>query len=428
MDSGLYSQLVVAGLLIAHEDAGPEVPCPPGFQRVIRPRQIPYVSYAGEWCFSQLRDAALTALEIQRRAITAGMALSDAPSSNLQFLDGAPVWIDTSSLVRLTVERPWPAYAQFCRDFLGPLALGARCHPDLQRMTELWPGGLPLDLLARLLPLRTWLSPGLLLHLHLHSWLERRTVSRPPADGSSRRQRYGANAHAGLVQSLMKAVRRLRPRHAVGKWGGYYEDVATGVEYVAAKRKLVAEMLARAQPKSVWDLGANVGAFSWIAAEMGAQVVAWDSEPACVEAFYAQCRARSEPRILPLLLDLTNPSPARGWDGTERPAWCDRAAADLVMALALVHHLALGNNVPLDRLARFFARHSPWLLIEFVPKQDPRIRRMLARREDIFPDYTPAGFEAAFGAWFDTVSTALVPHSERVLYLLRRRRSPAPQS
>lgn len=141
MESGLYSSLVEAGVLISHEEADASVPCPPGFSRVIHPRQVPYISYAGEWCFSQLRDAASTTLSIQQRAIAGGMSLSDATSSNIQFLDGAPVWIDTSSLVRLRPEHPWSAYGQFCREFLGPLAVAARCHPDLQRATELWMGG-----------------------------------------------------------------------------------------------------------------------------------------------------------------------------------------------------------------------------------------------------------------------------------------------
>ncbi len=425
MEGGLYSRLVAAGLLVPHEEADASVPCPPGFSQVIHPRQVPYISYAGEWCFSQLRDAALTTLRIQQRAVAEGMSLSDATSSNIQFLDGAAVWIDTSSLVRLRPETPWLAYGQFCREFLGPLALAARCHPDLQRVTELWMGGMPLHVVSRLLPRRTWLSPGLLVHIHLHGWMERRTATRPRSAPNRNGGGYSAGAHAGLAQSLMRTVRRLRPRRSAGKWSDYYGDADTGTEYVAAKRKLVAELLAMAAPKTVWDLGANVGTFSRVAREAGAQVVAWDSELSCVEDFYQACRARPEKGILPLLLDLTNPSPARGWDGTERPAWCDRGKPDLVMALALLHHLAIGNNVPLERLARFFARHSPWLLIEFVPKQDPRIHQMLALREDIFPGYTAAGFEHAFGAWFDTVRTVPVPRSERVLYLLRRRASPA---
>lgn len=424
MESGLYSSLVAAGLLISHEEADASVPCPPGFSRVIHPRQVPYISYAGEWCFSQLRDAASTTLSIQQRAIAGGMSLSDATSSNIQFIEGAPVWIDTSSLTRLRPEQPWSAYGQFCREFLGPLAVAARCHPDLQRATELWLGGMPLDVVSRLLPRRTWLSPGLLVHIHLHAWMERRTAKKP---GSvvNRGGGYSTGAHAGLAQSLMRTVRRLRPRRSAGTWSDYYGDADTGADYVAAKRKLVAELLAVAAPKTVWDLGANVGTFSRVARESGAQVVAWDNEPSCVEDFYQECRSRREKGILPLLLDLTNPSPARGWDGTERPAWCDRGRPDLVMALALLHHLAIGNNVPLERLARFFARHSPWLLIEFVPKQDPRIPQMLALREDIFPGYTAAGFEHAFAAWFDTVRTVPVPHSARVLYLWRRRVTPS---
>jgi ribosomal protein L11 methylase PrmA len=163
--------------------------------------------------------------------------------------------------------------------------------------------------------------------------------------------------------------------------------------------------------------------FSRIAAEGGATVAAWDVDPGAVELNYQQVRKSGEGAILPMLLDLSNPSPAIGWANRERASLIERANADLVLALALVHHLAIGNNVPLPDVAAFFASLAPWLIVEFVPRADPKVQKLLAFREDIFDDYTPAGFEAAFTRFFSVEASSPVEHSERVLYLMKRRRS-----
>jgi ribosomal protein L11 methylase PrmA len=179
--------------------------------------------------------------------------------------------------------------------------------------------------------------------------------------------------------------------------------------------------LADIGPAVVWDLGANTGAFSRIAAKRGIDTVAFDIDPACVERNYKQVRRDGESHLLPLLLDLNSPSPALGWALRERSSIADRADADCVMALALVHHLAISNNVPLAGIADFFARLAPNLLSEFVPKSDPKVAILLATRADVFPDYTESGFEAAFERRFEIVRKDRIDGSKRTLYRLRRR-------
>jgi ribosomal protein L11 methylase PrmA len=171
----------------------------------------------------------------------------------------------------------------------------------------------------------------------------------------------------------------------------------------------------------VWDLGANNGMFSRIAAATGAFTVSFDLDPVAVDENYRTVVAHGETNVLPLVMDLTNPSPAIGWENAERRSLLDRGPADMALALALIHHLAIGNNVPLDRLARFFGRVAPWLVVEFVPKSDPKVQILLATREDIFPNYTEAGFEEAFGPSFITERRELIDGSDRVLYLMRAR-------
>jgi ribosomal protein L11 methylase PrmA len=225
----------------------------------------------------------------------------------------------------------------------------------------------------------------------------------------------------GLVDSLRRTITKLdwRPQDTV--WGDYYENTNYSKAGMDSKREIVREVLMAERPKVVWDIGANTGEFSRIAAERAESVVAWDLDPAAVDQHYAIVRMRDIRNVLPLLGDLTNPSPALGWAHAERDSFLQRANADLVMALALVHHLAIGNNVPLNELARFFAAIGPKLIVEFVPKADSQVQRMLSSRKDMFPGYTKAGFEKAFSEYFRIKSEWPVAQSERTIYSMERK-------
>jgi ribosomal protein L11 methylase PrmA len=182
----------------------------------------------------------------------------------------------------------------------------------------------------------------------------------------------------------------------------------------------VTEFIDDARPASVWDLGANTGLFSRIASGRGIHTVAFDMDPLAVEKNYLTCRERGDENLLPLINDLRNPSPAIGWEGQERMSILERGPADVALALALVHHLAIGNNVPLDRISRLFHRLSRRLIIEFIPKSDTQVQRLLATRKDIFPDYQQRAFELAFEAHFRLAKRRPIEGSERTLYLFER--------
>jgi ribosomal protein L11 methylase PrmA len=168
-------------------------------------------------------------------------------------------------------------------------------------------------------------------------------------------------------------------------------------------------------------LGANSGIFSRVAVETGAYVVSSDIDPAAVEVNYRLVKEQKEQNLLPLVLDLTNPSPAIGWNNLERDSFLQRGPVDATLALALVHHLAISNNVPLSRVAEFFSNCGEWLIVEFIPKSDSQVQKLLRSRADIFKDYTQAGFEKAFGQWYTVKESSAVRDSERWLYLMRRK-------
>ncbi len=419
MQGGLYAELTRAGLLLPHEEVAHRGAAPGGY-KTLRPQQLPFVSYPYEWSFSQLKDAALLTLDIQARALAACMVLKDASSYNVQFAGGKPVFIDTLSFEVRREGEPWIAYGQFCRHFLAPLALMARTDVRLAELLRNHIDGVPLDLASRLLPWRTRLAPGLGIHLHLHAGTQTRFAGKPAA--RARVPSVSLTGVRAVADSLASAVRGLDWKPGGTEWYDYYEaNNNYGDAGLKEKERLVGEFLDAARPALVWDLGGNTGRFSRIAAARGAQAVCWDIDPGCVEANYRQVRKQGETGVLPLQLDLTNPSPALGWAHGERDSLADRGPVDLVMALGLIHHLAIPNNVPLDRVCAFLARLSRRVLIEFVPKQDSQVQKLLATREDVFPDYDEAGFERALAARFDVERKAPIAGTVRTLYLARRK-------
>ncbi len=423
MDSGLYQALVNTGLLIPHQDAQVEPYAPPLAYKVIQPEPVGFISYPYEWSFSQLKDAALTTLTIQKRALEFGMSLKDCSAYNIQFHRGRPLLIDTLSFENYKEGEPWAAYRQFCQHFLAPLTLMVYRDVRLSQLLRVYIDGLPLDLVSRLLPFRTRLMPALALHIHLHASAQRRYATRT-VDKTTLKQRMSRMGLLGLIDHLESTIRKLRWKPTGTEWADYYaihNYTPAGVEH---KKQRVSEFLERIQPRTVWDLGANVGVFSRIASGRGIPTLAFDIDPGAVEQNYLACIAEKETNLLPLVLDLTNPSPGLGWHHRERASLLERAPADAVMALALVHHLAIGNNVPLSQAAEFFSRLGRWLIIEFVPKEDSQVARLLATREDIFPDYTQAGFEQAFGEYFTICAREAIQDSRRSLYLMERKSPP----
>jgi hypothetical protein len=418
--SGLYAELVEAGLMIPHQEAAVAPVEPTLAYKVVEPEHVGFISYPYEWSFGQLKAAALVTLSIQKRALKRGLSLKDSSAYNIQFHHGRPVLIDTLSFEAYREGEPWDAYRQFCQHFLAPLALMAHRDVRLGQLLRLYIDGIPLDLTSLLLPWKTRLSFSLLTHIHLHAASQKRYADKT-VDRRQVRRRMSRTSFLGLVDNLASAVRKLEWKPAGTEWGSYYAAHNYTQAGLHHKQQVVDRFLDLASPHSVWDLGANTGLFSQQASRRGILTIAFDIDPAAVELNYRNARENGQGAMLPLLNDLTNPSPALGWSNRERMSLLERAPADAVMALALVHHLAIGNNVPLPEVARFFSQLGRWLLVEFVPKSDSQVQRMLATRIDIFDQYDRAGFEQAFGEYYRTHEVIELQDSERVLYLLQRR-------
>jgi hypothetical protein len=413
--SGLYEELARDGLLVTHEKVGLDLSATEEAHAVIRPERVDFISYPYEWCFGQLQDAATLTLDIQQRAIAKGFTLRDSSAYNIQFHGGRPVLIDTLSLEPWEEGRAWAAYKQFCEQFLLPLTLmsqrDVRCGTLLRNYLD----GIPLDLGSRLLPRRSWGSPRSLIHLHLHAWAQGRYADTAVTSAANGRS-MSRKALLTLVESLKAAVRGLSWRAAGTEWADYTEDNNYTVAAAQAKRDMVVDHIRKAGARTVWDLGANTGEYSRAAHEVAPLVISFDLDPAAVERNYRRVRRDDESGILPLIQDLTNPSPSQGWAGRERLSLAERGPADAVLALALIHHLAIGHNLPLERVAAYLSRLGRVLVIEFVPKTDGQVHRLLLSRPDIFPSYTKEGFERAFARHFRIDAIDPVVDSERWLY------------
>jgi ribosomal protein L11 methylase PrmA len=425
MESGLYEKLVNSGALIRHQEVElklessglPETTVVA--YKIIQPELIPFISYPYEWSFSQLKAAALLTLKVQKAALDNGMSLKDASAYNIQFKGYKPVLIDTLSFEIYQEGEPWVAYRQFCQHFLAPLALMALRDVRLNQLLRIYIDGVPLDLASKMLPAKTRFNFSIATHIHLHASAQQRY-----ADKAVKKEtltgKMSKISFLGLLDSLETLIRKLAWKPAGTEWGSYYTETNYSEKALEHKRQVVKDFLDTVHPEKVWDLGANTGLFSRLACDQGAFTLAFDIDPAAVDLNYQEAARKKETLILPLVLDLTNPSPSLGWQNKERNSLMERGPADAVMALALIHHLAISNNVPLESLADFLASIAPWLIIEFVPKTDTQVERLLASREDIFPDYDQKGFEQAFRKNFSIRKFMPVQDSERLLYLMER--------
>jgi len=417
LDSGLYQKLTANQHLIRHDEADIKLARVGAAYKIIRPEIIPFISYPYEWSFSQLKDAALLTLDIQLASLRFGMGLKDASAYNVQFLLGKPVFIDTLSFEKRVPGAPWVAYRQFCQHFLSPLALMSFVDISLNQMLRVHIDGIQLQLASRLLPSSSYLRWSLLAHIHLHAGAQRKYSGGKPAGTSRTLSERGL---VGIVSSLRTAIKKLKLGRQKTEWDNYYEETNYSTSATDHKAMIVSKCLDMVKPETLWDLGANTGKFSRIASQKKIRTVSFDIDPNAVENNYLKCRTDNEPNILPLLLDLTNPSPGIGWSNNERLSIIERGPADCILALALIHHLAISNNVPLVNIAKLLSGLGNSLIIEFVSKQDSQVRRLLGTREDIFEEYNQDSFELEFKKHFSIKEIFPVKDMDRTIYLMAR--------
>jgi len=387
---------------------------------VLRHDRVPCVTFPYEWCFSMLRDAALLQLELHLEALEEGFALKDASPYNVQFRGCAPTFIDVGSFERARPGEPWIAYRQFCQLYLYPLLLQGYRGVDFRPWLRGSLAGIPPAQMRRLVRARDLLRPGVLGHVVLHA---RAAAGAGGAD--VRRELRAAGFGTELVKANLRALRRLVGRlpweAGRSEWSHYDERPPYTPEERDEKGAFVRAALAERPRRIAWDVGCNTGEYARLAAERAPLVLALDADPVAIERLYLALRAAGERRIVPLAVDVADAAGGLGWRGRERGALEARSRPDVVLALAVAHHLVISANVPLDELVGWLADLGGDLVVEFVHPEDPMVRRLLSRRPDRFPDYSRDRFEALLAARFDVAARRTLRGGTRTLYHARSR-------
>ncbi len=415
INSGCYTHLYKNGWVIGHQEVSNEMAPFPGAYKVIKPERISFVTYPYEWGFDMLKEAALLTLVVLKEALKFDMVLKDASPYNVQWRDGRFVFIDTLSFEKFS-SKPWIAYRQFCEHFLGPLLImGYQKIPPHQLLLA-YPEGIPLGTVKKILPFRARFSFSVYLHIYLHSRFSNNNT------GVQKNTSFDKKKLNQLVSSLEALVKGIHINKTASVWSTYYEEGIENPDYLAVKKAKVAEWISKLSNKeNILDIGCNTGEFSFIAAQHFNNVYAADFDASCINQLYQANKKAGIKNLQPFILDLTNPSPASGFNGKERMSFMQRNPSDTILALALLHHLVIGKNIPLENVADFFYEIGSLFIIEFVSINDRKAQGMLKEKNGICHTYTEEHFIAVFSAGFIIEDSFRIPGTERVLYFLRKK-------
>ncbi|HET9824713.1 MAG TPA: class I SAM-dependent methyltransferase, partial [Chitinophagaceae bacterium] len=359
---------------------------------------------------------ALLVLEMTKEAMHFRVMLKDATPYNIQWRNGKPVFIDTLSFAKYDASKPWIAYRQFCENFVSPLVLMHHRSQPLQPMLLAYPEGIPLTITRSLLPWTSFFFFYTYLHVHLHSKWSLKKVANTPVTQTT----FSEKKMTQILESLTALVQKKKWKDKPTTWNQYYDEACLRDDYIVNKKEIIRKWLTELDFNSAIDLGANTGEFSFLLAEKNMPVIAVDSDHSAINKLFEKVKTEGK-NILPLVIDLANPSPAIGLNNKERPSFIDRTNVDLALVLALVHHLAIGKNIPFAQISKLLQKITDHVIIEFVPKEDAKVQLMLRQKEDIYYDYNEENFQKAFSNHFNIREKKQVPGSSRFLYLMTKK-------
>ena len=417
---GVYRELIEKKLLIPHEEVYKDEE-----KITIRPERIPFVSYPYEWSFTQYKHAALLTLKIQKLCLEHNFTLKDASAFNVTYHKGRPFFIDTLSFDFYTEGSPWRAYKQFLSHFLAPLALAGYYGADFLKMMNRYIDGIPLEFAASLLPFKSRFNLALYTHIHLPAKYE--TKYKEKTDEEVTIKPLSKKAQLKIIDHLYGYIRKLKVSGKT-EWEDYYNHTNYDKASFRLKATMVTSWISMLKPQTVVDIGGNNGLFSRKLIHRNSAVLVADSDTAAVDQNYRDSIKNEEDHIIPIVCDILNPSPAVGFNNTERASFLERLQSlkpDICLVLALIHHLTLSGNVPFDRSAAFFAAFCKYLLLEFPSEEDSQVQFLLQRKGDFkqhFDFYTTAAFEEAYTEHFYIIKQKAIENTHRTLYLLENKK------
>lgn len=418
--SGLYEALCKDKKLIAHH-----VKHESENKILIEPEEIPFISYSYEWPFHLLKEAALLTLDIAKKALAFGMCLKDASSFNIQLMHGKPIFIDTLSFEHYKENMPWGAYGQFCRHFLAPLLLMKYKSLNFSKLLSNFLDGFPIDFTSDLLPFRTRFSPSIQLNIHQHAKSLKKYTNK--VKQVKAKNSLSKSSFFGLLTYLENCIASLNYLEKSTEWSNYYQNVNYSDEAFQRKEQIVLQWIETINANNIWDAGGNNGHFSRLIKVGKELIVSSDIDPIAVDQNFLINRKENISIILPLIVDITNPTPGIGFANHERTAFSERIfqkKLDCTLALALIHHLCISNNCTFNMISNYFKKMSKFLIIEFISPEDSWVQELLASKRDsrhLFDFYNQENFEHAFVNEYIIEDKIRINDTYRTLYLLKSR-------
>jgi len=390
---------------------------------VLKHERIPFISYPYEWSFGMLKDAGLLQLELLLEALKEDLILKDSSAFNVQWRGSAPAFIDITSFEKLAPGEPWIGYRQFCQLFLYPLLLQAYKDVPFQLWLRGSLDGIQSEQLVRLMSARDFLRPGVFTHVFMQARMQSRFGnSQRDVKTDLRKAGFSKQLIVSNVKRIQKLIRGLKWEPVKSVWADYAVTNTYSQEEHERKAAFVREVVHSRFWELTWDLGCNTGVFSRIAAENARYVVALDADQLAVERLFQELKAEGMKTILPLLNNLADPSPNLGWRGLERKSLANRGKPELVLCLALIHHLVISANIPLGEFVEWLASLGADLVIEFITKEDAMVQTLLRNKEDIYSDYNKEYFEECLSKAFDVVRHERLDSGTRIMYYAKTKR------
>ena len=418
-ESGFFTTLIDKGLLIPHEETSVSEE-----KIVITPEKIPFITNPYEWSFEQFKHAALHTLKLQKYSLSKGFILKDASAYNVTFHKGKPIFIDTLSFDFYEENTPWRAYKQFITHFFGPLILAKYHGTEIFKMLQTHIDGIPVKLIASMLPRKTKLSSTLFTNIHLLAKMESKHKEDYKAE--TKVAKLSRKAQNNILDSLFNYIKNLELNDPT-EWGDYYTKTNYEAAAFEAKKELIKNWTATLNPQKLIDIGGNDGTFARTVLDQVPHVIVTDIDSNSVDQNYKLVQKNMETNMLPFVCDVLQPAPGIGFNNTERASLIERLkeyAPDVTMALALIHHITLSGNVPFEKSAEFFAAFSNHLIIEFPTREDSWAESLLVRKREFinhFDFYNEANFEAGFKNYFTLEKKETVAGTKRILYLFNNK-------
>ena len=389
---------------------------------LLRHETVPFISYPYEWAFGMLKDAALLQLDLLSAALDEGMILKDSSAFNVQWRGASPVFIDIASFEKMRTGEPWIGYRQFCQMFLFPLMLQAYKDVPFHAMLRGCIDGIDPETFNKLVSARDLLRPGVLLHVFLQAKAQSGYAeTKKDVKKDLRAAGFTTELIKANVNGLRKLVSRLNWQRSKSEWSHYAKEHSYTDTDFETKKNFVGAAVDARRCKLAWDLGCNTGTFSRIAARNSDCVVAMDADQLAIEFLYQELKKEGNTSIVPLIGNVADPSPNLGWRGGERKSLPERGKPDLTLCLALIHHIVISANVPLKEFIQWLSIVTRSLVIEFVTKDDPMVKKLLRNKVDNYTDYELPYFEETLNQFFEVARREELTSGSRILYYAHAR-------